>query len=146
MAILDEGAIPLRVLPNDLDTNMHMNNGRYMTIMDLGRIDMLIRNGMLKALRHNKWYPVVGSAKINFRRSLEPFQAYELKTRIIGWTDKWIYIEQDFVVGETLYAKGIVKTLFLHGRQKIASAELAKAIGFEGESPELDPEIIRALS
>ena len=31
----------MRVWPNDLDTNAHMNNGRYLTLMDLGRFDLM---------------------------------------------------------------------------------------------------------
>ena len=38
-------SISLRVLPNDIDINMHMNNGRYLTICDLTRVDMFIRSG-----------------------------------------------------------------------------------------------------
>ncbi len=38
--------LTLRVLPNDLDPSLHMNNGRYLAIMDLGRIDLLIRSGI----------------------------------------------------------------------------------------------------
>lgn len=36
------------VLPNDLDLNFHMNNGRYLTVLDLGRIDFLLRIGLAK--------------------------------------------------------------------------------------------------
>ncbi|MDB5490660.1 MAG: Mesenchymal stem cell protein, partial [Micavibrio sp.] len=32
--------IRLRVYPNDLDSNLHMNNGRYLTVMDLGRLNL----------------------------------------------------------------------------------------------------------
>lgn len=42
----------LRVLPNDLDLNGHMNNGRYMTITDLALIEYFTRSGFVKiALR-----------------------------------------------------------------------------------------------
>ena len=43
-SIMDVHAIWFRVLPNDLDSNLHMNNGRYLTIMDLGRTDALLRH------------------------------------------------------------------------------------------------------
>ena len=42
--------VELIVLPNDLDTNLHMNNGRYLTLMDLGRLDLFVRSGLLAAL------------------------------------------------------------------------------------------------
>mgnify|MGYP003290859366 CR=1 FL=1 len=37
--VLDDSRVCFRVLPNDCDVNLHMNNGRYWTIMDLGRAD-----------------------------------------------------------------------------------------------------------
>lgn len=44
--------LQLRVWPNDLDINGHMNNGRYMTIIDLALIEYFTRAGFLKlALR-----------------------------------------------------------------------------------------------
>ncbi|MCC8539413.1 thioesterase family protein, partial [Xanthomonas codiaei] len=35
-----------RVLPTDIDTNLHMTNGRYWTIFDLGRLDLVMRTGL----------------------------------------------------------------------------------------------------
>src|SRR5258706_9609368 len=37
------------VSPTDLDIFRHMNNGVYFSIMDLGRVDMLVRSGLLYA-------------------------------------------------------------------------------------------------
>lgn len=146
LGMLDESVITLRVLPNDLDTNIHMNNGRYLTIMDLGRVDFIIRSGMLKHLREQKWYPVVGSSKLSYKRSLSPFQKYQLKTRVHGWDEKWIYLEQEFVVDGVLYARGIVKTIFLKDSNKIPSSEVALRLGYEGPSPEINPADEQALA
>ena len=40
----------LRVLPNDLDINGHMNNGRYLTIVDLMLVEYFGRSGFAKAM------------------------------------------------------------------------------------------------
>ena len=146
VGILDETRIRLRVLPNDLDTNIHMNNGRYLTVMDLGRVDLTIRSGLWRAMRDNRWYPVVGSAKMTYRRPLDPLQAYELTTRVLGWDDKWVYMEQCFLVGGHMHARGVLKALFLNGRDKVSSAELAAALGHDGPSPTVDAQLIAALA
>lgn len=41
-------ALGMRVWPGDLDISLHMNNGRYLTIMDLGRLRFCfaVRSGM----------------------------------------------------------------------------------------------------
>ncbi|NCT41334.1 MAG: thioesterase [Alphaproteobacteria bacterium] len=98
LALLETSITHFHVLPNDLDLNMHMNNGRYLTVMDLGRIDLMMRCGLLqKALKH-KYAPVLGSVKMRYRLPLLPFQPYELQTRIVCWDEKWAYMEQRFII------------------------------------------------
>src|SRR5690606_32733351 len=67
IGILDESIVRFRVWPNDLDTNLHMNNGRYLTLMDLGRLDLLLRNGSVTFVIRNTWYPVLAGSLIRFR-------------------------------------------------------------------------------
>lgn len=145
VAMLDETRLSMRVWPNDLDTNAHMNNGRYLTVMDLGRVDLIVRSGLWPVVRARKWYPVLGAAAMVYRRSLAPFQRYALTTRVLGWDEKWIFIEHRFMVGDTLHARGVVKTLFLKGREKVPTADIARSIGHDGASPELDPAMLAAL-
>lgn len=38
--------LPFRAWAHDLDTSLHMNNGRYWTLMDLGRTDLMLRMGL----------------------------------------------------------------------------------------------------
>lgn len=116
MQPLDTSIITLRVLPNDLDLNRHMNNGRFLTIMDLGRLDLLKRTGTLNLALKNKWMPIVGTAKIDFQRPLKLWQRYELHSRICGWDEKWIYLEQTFYSNEKVIAEGRIKGL-LRGRK-----------------------------
>lgn len=146
MDVLNEGRFRLRCWPNDLDSNLHMNNGRYLTIMDLGRLDLILRSGLWSVMRTRKWYPVIGSAKITFRRSIEPFQVFDLTTRVIGWDDKWLYIEHRVERAGKVMATAVVKGLFLGPEGKVPMAELVAAAGHEGVSPEIDPDIVSALS
>jgi acyl-CoA thioesterase FadM len=92
--LLDESVVRFRVWPNDLDTNLHMNNGRYLTLMDLGRLDLLLRNGAIRHVVAQRWYPVLGGCLVRFRRPLNLFQRFEIRTRIVTWDEKWVYLEQ----------------------------------------------------
>ena len=91
--MLDTSELTLRVWPNDLDLNLHMNNGRYFTVMDLGRIDLMIRTGVARWMWRRKWTPVVASETMRFPRALKPFQRYRLKTRVLCWDERWIFLE-----------------------------------------------------
>ncbi len=66
-------SLRFRVWPHDLDTSLHLNNGRYWTLMDLGRTDLMIRSGLWRPVLRNGWTPVVSAGQIRFRRELRPF-------------------------------------------------------------------------
>src|SRR5688500_17953794 len=78
---------------HEIDTSLHMNNGRYWTLMDLGRADLMIRSGLWRAVVKHRWLPVVSAANIRFRRELRLFRPFVLKTRIVAWADTWVVIE-----------------------------------------------------
>ena len=61
--------LQFRVLPNDLDSNLHMTNGRYWNIFDLGRLDLILRMGLGRVALREKWAPIVGAGTIQFRRA-----------------------------------------------------------------------------
>jgi acyl-CoA thioesterase FadM len=106
---LDESVLRLTVLPTDLDLNGHVNNGRYLTLMDLGRVDLLLRTGVVAAMRRHRWSGVVASVAVRYRRALSPFQRYELRSRVIGWDERWIFTEQRFTRAGELAAYAVVK-------------------------------------
>jgi acyl-CoA thioesterase FadM len=142
--ILSPARLCLRVLPNDLDFNMHMNNGRYLTIMDLGRLDLILRSGLLKMMLRQKSVPILAAATIRYRLSLDPFQQFTLQTQILGWDEKWFYIEQRFLMGSgpkqgEVAAIALVKGCFFDSRKKstVSSKDVLSAIGHQGPSPVL---------
>jgi acyl-CoA thioesterase FadM len=55
-------------MPNDLDLLRHMNNGSYLTLMDIGQVDLLVRSGAQREVDRRRWYPVVVGESIRFRR------------------------------------------------------------------------------
>src|SRR5581483_10043363 len=88
-----------RVWPQDLDLNFHMNNGRYFSVADVGRIDWWLRTGLWARISERRWHPVAGDSTARFSRSLQPLQRYELNTRLLGWDCKWLFSEHRFISG-----------------------------------------------
>ena len=135
---LGTSVLHFRVWPNDLDVNIHMNNGRFLSVMDLGRFDLTFRTGLGKAMLRNRWMPLVGGVTIRYRRSLDPFEAYELHTRILGWDAKWFFLEQRFLKrGGDLAAEGVVRALFRGKGGNLTTAEVLEQMGYTG--PDLPP-------
>lgn len=109
----DETEIQMRVLPVDLDLLMHVNNGVYFSYMDFGRWDMIFRNGSYDLAKNKDWYSVVAGETIRFKRSLQLWDKFTLKTKIIGHDDKYFFIEQTFLLKDKEMARGMVKIRFL---------------------------------
>lgn len=110
-----------RVLLTDLDLNKHMNNARYLSIMDLGRIEFMLRSGLLKVAIERKWAPVVANIDISYYKSLHPWEKYQLETSLEGHDDKYLYMRQTFKrLDGTKVASAKVKGLFLKGKEKVS--------------------------
>jgi acyl-CoA thioesterase FadM len=128
----------MRARPTDIDLYRHINNGRFLTLMDLGRTDLAARTRMLRVFAQQRWRPVAGGATIRFRRPINILRRYELHTRVAGWHDRWVFFEQVFLHGDTLHARGYVKVAVL-GRdgRPVDMGEVLAACGWEGPAPEL---------
>lgn len=105
--------VRVTTLPTDIDLLRHMNNGRYLSLFDLGRFDLLIRTGIWDALGEHGWYPVVASETITFRKSLVLWQRFTVESRLIGHDDKGVYIEHRAVVRGEVYTRVIVRARIL---------------------------------
>lgn len=136
--VLDDIRLPMTVWPSDLDTYGHVNNGRYLTLMDMGRLEWGLRTGIARALVRRKWAPVAGAATVRFRRELKAFWNFELSTRLVHWDDKWLTVEHRMWRGETLHANAYVRAVVREGRRFVTPAELLASVGHASPSPDPD--------
>ena len=81
-------------LPQDIDLWWELNNGRTLTMYDMGRLPMAMRVGLVKTLRQNKWGLTMAGCSVRYRRRIRMFEAFTMKSRAVGWDDKFIYLEQ----------------------------------------------------
>ncbi len=99
----------LRVLPNDIDINLHMNNGRYLTICDLNRVDIFARSGLLKTMFKRGWIPVIAEHTMTYKRPLDIFAKYTVRTEVTYWDEKYFYMRHTFNMKERVMAEGTSK-------------------------------------
>ena len=129
-----------RVLPNDLDALFHVNNGVYLTLMDLGRTDLLLRSNAFSKIRKKGWYPVLAAETIRFKRSLKLWQRFIIRTRVVGWDERSIYLEQQFISRDKLIAKAVVDARFLSKKGgAVRPEELLAFLKLDSDSPVLEP-------
>jgi Predicted thioesterase len=102
-----------RVWLTDLDELRHMNNGVYLSLLDHARLDLMLRSEVWQRVRAAKVYPVVTAQSVAYRKSLEFGQRFQIETRIAGYDERCVYIEQRLVARGEIYARAFVQGRFL---------------------------------
>ncbi|MCR9147577.1 MAG: acyl-CoA thioesterase [Rhodobacteraceae bacterium] len=123
-------------LPWDIDLWKELNNGRTLTIYDLGRIPLAIRTGLAATLRVNGWGLTVAGASVRYRRRVRMFETVEMRSRAICWDARFIYIEQSMWRASGDCANHILYRSAITGANGIvAPAQAIQAMGGDGQSP-----------
>ena len=145
--------LPFRVWFHDLDTSLHMNNGRYWSLMDLGRLDLMLRSGLWRAVLRHRWVPVVNAGTIRFRREMRLFRPFRLETSILCWSENWLVVQHRILMsgrdgGEIVAAVALVRAALYDrsARAYVPVARLLGEIGIEAESPQPSPEVAAFLA
>jgi len=138
---LDESVVRFTVLPNDCDLNFHLNAGRFLSFMDVARMDLLGRTGLLRKMLRKKWRPLMGGVTVRYRRSILPFERFAIRSRVLGWDEKWFYIEHVVEREGNLCAIATVRTLVRSRAGNVATRDVLALLGAENTpSPELPDE------
>ena len=142
--VFEPAVIAMRVWPNDLDLNMHMNSGRYLSMNDIGRVEMLARLGIFHKAWRRGWRPVAGGVMIRYRRSLLLFQRFTVRSRVLCWDDKWFYFEHVIEHAGELMTQAYTRTLLIGPNGKVPPDDVLDLLGRRGTpSPPMPPVIAR---
>ena len=138
LSIHESSVINFRVWITDVDASI-MNHAAMMTVMEAGRIDLMVRTGFFNLARKHKWYFPSSAISVQFIRPLKIFQKAELLTRVFRVNDKWIYIEQKITRMGKDIAICIVKGTIKKGRDTMEMKTVIDALHesappFEGEA------------
>src|SRR5690606_25019467 len=108
----------------------HMNNGVYLSLLDHARLDLMLRSGAWQKMRQAAVYPVVTAQSVAYRKSLEFGQRFQIETRIAGYDDRAVYIEQRVVAKDEIYAQAFVQGRFLRDAGGVAPiGEVGEVVG-----------------
>ncbi|APR76555.1 Mesenchymal stem cell protein DSCD75 [Minicystis rosea] len=140
---LDVSRIPLRVVPMDLDAFGHVTNSRYLSMMDAGRMDLVVRSGWARVAYRERVLPLVGAAYLRFKQPLVLWDRVELETQVVCWDEKYFFIEQRFRRAKRICALGLVRMLFTSERRHVAPASMIAQSGRDTSSPPMPEWITR---
>ncbi|MDO5703689.1 MAG: thioesterase family protein [Paracoccus sp. (in: a-proteobacteria)] len=129
--------------PWDLDPWIELNNGRTLTLYDLGRIPLVIRSGLIRTLREQGWGITVAGSSVRYRRRIRLFHRFTMLSRTLGWDDRFFYIEQSMWMDGQCCNQMLVRTAVTSDQGIVAPARVLTAAGHRPESPPL-PDWVQA--
>lgn len=137
LGMADRSLLRFRVWPLDTDLNLHLNNARYPALMDLGRVDFILRSGAWRLMRRERMGIVLGGMALRFRRPLAPFERFSLTTRLLGWDEKWLYVEQVFTGPKGVACVAVARNAFVKTGKAVPPVEVFAKAGLRQASPAL---------
>ncbi|SFQ02798.1 Thioesterase-like superfamily protein [Roseivivax halotolerans] len=124
--------------PWDLDMWWELNNGRTLTIYDLGRIPLAIRGGLIGAMKKNGWGLTVAGSSVRYRRRVRAFAKIEMRSRIVTWDKRFIYIEQSMWRGDgECTSHALFRTAVTDKSGIVPPDRVAAAVGHTDPAPEM---------
>jgi acyl-CoA thioesterase FadM len=116
---------------------MELNNGRTLTLYDLGRIELSIRTGLINVLRRKRWGIVVAGNTTRYRRRVTPFKAFEMRTRCIGWDHRFVYMEQGMYRNGECSSHILIRGAITSKSGMVPPEQVLKEMGITDPSPVL---------
>lgn len=134
----------LTAWPWDLDFYLELNNGRQLTLFDLGRFDYGARIGLIDALRRRSWGLTVAGSSMYYRKRIAAFERFTLRTRLAGRDERWFYMVQTILRKDVPCSQGLIRIAVLRKpRGIVPTDEVVEELGYPDWRPPL-PEWIAA--
>ena len=137
MGVLDRHVSHHLCMPWDLDGFLELNNGRTLTLYDLGRFTAGSRTGLLRALRRRGWGLAVAGTSVRYRRRVTAFQRIEMRTQIVGWDARFFYVVQSMRVNGQCCSQALLRTAVVAKGRSVPSDEVAAELGADPVSPDM---------
>ncbi len=125
--------------PWDMDLFMEMNNGRVLTLYDIGRFVLAVRTGLNKILSKNKWGLVVAGSTVRYRKRVRMFDKVTMRTQIAAYDERWIYITQSMWVGGEPASSVLLRTGITSKGRVVATDKVFEALGLKDWQPNPSP-------
>jgi acyl-CoA thioesterase FadM len=129
--------------PWDLDPWVELNNGRTLTLYDLGRLPLGARTGHSPAPGGARWGMTVAGSSVRYRRRVTMFTRLVTYSRCLGWDERFLYTEQSMWKGDECASQVLIRSAIVGKSGSCHPPNLQAAAGVSTTSPEL-PDWVKA--
>ncbi|WP_323768105.1 acyl-CoA thioesterase [Antarctobacter sp.] len=131
-------------MPWDLDLWMELNNGRTLTIYDLGRIPLGYRTGLFDVLQRERWGLTVAGSVVRYRRRVRLFDKIKMHSRLLGWDKRFIYIDQSmWKANGDCASHAVYRTALTDANGIVTTDRSTTALGAPADSPPLPDWVLK---
>ena len=131
--------------PWDLDLWIELNNGRTLTLYDLGRLVLANRTGFVSVVRRKRWMMTVAGSSVRYRKRVRMFDRLRMESRCVGLDDKFVYLEHAMWKGADCTSHVLVRMAVTDRDGLVRTDRVLEAFGETGPLPDL-PDWVRAWS
>ncbi|SMX31901.1 acyl-CoA thioesterase [Maliponia aquimaris] len=133
-------------LPWDLDLWMELNNGRTLTLYDLGRIPLAQRTGLIDLMRRRRWGLTIAGSVVRYRRRVRMWDRIRIHSRVLGWDRRFFYIDQSMWRPDgTCTSQAVFRAALTDDAGIVTTDRIAAAMSVAPDSPPL-PAWVQAWS
>ena len=116
-----------RCWPVDLDLWRELNNGRTLTLYDLGRVQLMRRIGLFSVLKEQGWWLTMAGVTARYRRRVVMFDKFEMRSRAIGHDGRFLLLQQSMwkdgeALSSVLYRAAVVSENGIVPTQEVMAA------------------------
>ena len=143
LSLDNTSVLKMRVFMGDTDIYPELNNGRHLTMMDMGRMDLALRTGLLRIVHEKKWGFAVSGASVRYRHRLKAFQRFQLYTRIVATDDRWFYFHQYTIRKGRTHSSALIRAGITSKQGLVPVKKVLEELGMADWNPGI-PEWVQA--
>lgn len=136
-SIMSTAATQHRAWPWDTDMYGELNNGRILTLGELGRWGLAKEIGLLAALKRRRAALAIAGASVRYRHRIPLWARYRIETRCLGWDEKFLYLDVSMWRDQTPCNQVLLRTAVVGKNGVIPPRDIAVELGHSGISPDL---------
>jgi acyl-CoA thioesterase FadM len=135
LSFQDTHECTVRIQPQDIDIFNELNNGRILTLFDLGRLPFGYRVGLMEVMKRKKWGMTMAGASVRYRKRVHLFQKVRITTTAVGRDERFFYIIQTMWAGSEATSNIVYRAAMTDKKGIVPTDEFVEEMGIPDWNP-----------
>lgn len=118
--------------PQDIDLWRELNNGRTLTLYDIGRFALAQRIGIIPLLKAQGWILTIAGSSVRYRHRVRMFDRFEMQSRMVCYDDRFFYMEQSMWRAGRCTSHVLLRTAATDQNGIVPTHRFIEALGYTG--------------